>query len=259
MAKKAKDIPRIDDFFGIAKQYHLLGVQTGESFFPFLGTLANYLQSDVRSLSEFCHNTDNYSGQYQMAFSELVNYEGCTLIILENKSTLYNQKGYPTSNKEKNLSFHTLSLFDEYCYILNSQGICQFKWEHTDCDYLLLIAAPKSHDLRSLMNVLTQIPKAKTMVTDNLFNENVPNKQKSKMRIFFEDLFCTAEIKINTWKEEYDKRLLLGTTHVPSANLPDIYKLYEEFTQTFTSKYLRFAYSDPSYDFSIYDDDQDEC
>ncbi|MCQ2265699.1 MAG: hypothetical protein MJZ46_06640 [Bacteroidales bacterium] len=253
MAKKAKVTPQIDDFFGNARQYKLLGLQSGESFFIFLKTLENYLHTDVRFLAEVPINESQFQGAFQSAFTEMPNMGDSTIIILENKSTLFNQSGYPTSKNEKNLSFHTLSLFDEYGYILNSQGICLHNWEHTDCDYLILISAIKEYDLTDLMEILHHIPKSKLKTTNDIFAVEITAKKKSKMRVFFEDIFCTAEIQINEWKSQNNLRLLLGTTHIPETNIPEDYLFYEEFTQTFTSKYLEFAYKDPSYDFSPYD------
>lgn len=257
MAKKAKITPQIDDFFGNAKQYKLLGLQSGESFFLFLKKLGNYLHTDVRFLAEVPINDPKFQGSFQSAFAEIPNMGESTLIILENKSTLFNQSGYPTSKNEKNLPFHTLSLFDEYGYILNSQGICIHNWEHADCDYLLLLSSLKEHDTNDLIDLLNHIPQSRLKLTNDIFSEEIAAKKKSKMRVFFEDIFCTAEIKINEWKSQNNQHLLLGTTHLPDVNVPENYKLYEEFTQTFTSKYLKFTYKDPSYDFSPYDDDDD--
>jgi len=168
------------------------------------------------------------------------------LIILENKSTLFNQKGYPTAKKEKNLSFHTLSLFDEFCYILNTQGIFIHQWEHTDCDYLLLYSAHKDSNINSFHDKLQHIPKARTKTTDNLFAEDVPDKEKSAKRKFFEDIFCNAEIRIDQWEQENIKRIL-GNTQIPDNNLPEIFTLYKDITPIFTSEYMEFVRRDPSY------------
>lgn len=246
MARTKKPTYNFNDFFGNTNQYHLLGAQTGESFFAFLAQLERYLHTDVRTIGDIEYHSKDYDCQYQMAFSRITELCQITLIILENKSTLFNQKGYPTAKKERNLSFHTLSLFDEYCYILNAQGIYIHPWEHTDCDYLLLYYAHKDSNINSFHDRIQCIPKARVKTTDNLFAEDVPDKEKSAKRKFFEDIFCTAEIKIAQWEQDNTKRLL-GNTKIPDNNLPEIYKLYEDITPVFTSEYMEFVRKDPSY------------
>lgn len=248
MARKKKPAYNFNDFFGNSNQYHLLGAQTAASFISFLAELENHLHTDVRSISEIQHNGKDYDCQFQLAYAKLTEPCEITLVVLENKSTLFNQKGYPTAKKEKKLSFHTLSLFDEYCYILNSQGICIHQWEHTDCDYLLLFYTRKEINISSLYDLLYHIPKAITKEpSDKLFADDIPDKEKSAKRKFFEDIFCQAEIQIAQWEQENTKRLL-GNTKIPDNNLPEIYKLYEDITPIFTSEYLEFVKKDPSYE-----------
>ena len=222
MARTKKPTYNFNDFFGNTNQYHLLGAQTGESFFAFLAQLERYLHTDIRTIGDIEYHSKDYDCQYQMAFARITEPCQITLIILENKSTLFNQKGYPTAKKERNLSFHTLSLFDEFCYILNSQGIYIHPWEHTDCDYLLLYSANKDSNINNFHEML----------------------QKRK---FFEDIFCTAEIKIDQWEQDNTKRLL-GNTKIPNNNLPEIFTLYEGITPVFTSEYMEFVQRDPSYE-----------
>ena len=247
MARQKKPTYNFNDFFGNTNQYHLLGAQTGESFFAFLAQLERFLHTDVRTIGEIDYHSKDYDCQYQMAFARITEPCQITLIILENKSTLFNQKGYPTAKKEKNLSFHTLSLFDEFCYILNTQGIFIHQWEHTDCDYLLLYSAHKDSNISSFHDKLQHIPKARTKTTDNLFIEDVPDKEKSAKRKFFEDIFCNAEIRIDQWEQENIKRIL-GNTQIPDNNLPEIFSLYKDITPIFTSEYLEFVKKDPSYE-----------
>ena len=247
MAREKKPTYNFNDFFGNTNQYHLLGAQTGESFFAFLAQLERHLRTDVRTIGEIEYHSKDYDCQYQMAFARISEPCPITLIILENKSTLFNHKGYPTAKTERNLSFHTLSLFDEFCYILNNQGIYIHQWEHTDCDYLLLYYAHKDNNINSFHDRLLRIPKARTKTTDNLFAEDVPDKKKSAKRKYFEDVFCNAEIQIAQWEQENTKRLL-GNTKIPDNNLPEIYKLYEDITPIFTSEYMEFVKKDPSYE-----------
>lgn len=250
MAKQKKPTYNFNDFFGYSNQYHLMGAQTGESFFTFLAKLGHYLQADVRVVGQTDYHSDKYDCHYLMAFTQLEN-PFITLIILENKSTLFNQKGYPTAKKERNLSFHTLSLFDEFCYILNSQGICIHQWEHTDCDYLLMYYANKEDNIDSFHEKLLHIPKTRVKATPNLFVEEVPDKKKSPKRKYFEDLFCDAQLKINQWEQDNIKRVM-GNIKIPDQNLSEQYKyLYEDLTPpvvVFNSKYLEFVKKDPSYD-----------
>ncbi|MBO4656102.1 MAG: hypothetical protein J5644_11205 [Bacteroidales bacterium] len=246
MARKKKPTYNFNDFFGNANQYHLLGAQTGESFFSFLATLEKYLGTDIRSIGEFEYLSKDFECQFQMAFAKIKEPCDISLIILENKSTLFNQKGYPTAKKERNLSFHTLSLFDEFCYILNSQGIYIHPWEHTDCDYLLMYYARKDINIISFSDFLSHIPKARSFSYPDLFADELPDKDKSAKRKFFEDIFCDAEIRIAQW-EQNDMKRLLGNTKIPDNNLPEIYKLYEDITPVFTSEYIEYVRKDPSY------------
>ena len=246
MARTKKPTYNINDFFGNTNQYHLLGVQTGESFFSFLATLERYLGTDIRSIGEIEHIGKDFECQFQMAFAKIKEPCDISLIILENKSTLFNQKGYPTAKKEKNLSFHTLSLFDEFCYILNSQGIYLHQWEHTDCDYLLMYYARKDINIAGFSDYLFHIPKARSLSYPDLFADEIPDKAKSAKRKFFEDIFCDAEIRIAQW-EQNDMKRLLGNTKIPDNNLPEIYKLYADITPIFTSEYVEFVRKDPSY------------
>ncbi len=250
MASQKKPTYKFNDFFGYTNQYHLMGAQTGESFFAFLAKLGNYLHTDVRTIGQIDYDSSDYDCHYLMAFAELQEPCPITLIVLENKSTLFNQKGYPTTKKERNLSFHTLSLFDEYCYILNSQGICIHQWEHTDCDYLLLYYANKEYNIDSFHDTLLHIPKTRVKATPNLFAEEVPDKKKSPKRKFFEDIFCDAQLQINQWERDYTKRLM-GIVQIPDNNLSQQFmNIFEGNPPViiFNSKYLEFVKKDPSYD-----------
>ncbi len=248
MARKNQKRPtyNFNDFFGNVNQYHLVGAQTGESFFSFLATLERYLCTDIRSIGELEHSSKDFECKFQMAFAKIKEPCDISLIVLENKSTLFNQKGYPTAKKERNLSFHTLSLFDEFCYILNSQGICIHQWEHTDCDYLLLYYAKKDSGISSFSDLLYHIPKAHSHPCPDLFADDIPDANKSAKRKFFEDIFCDAEIRIAQW-EQNDMKRLLGNTKIPDNNLPEIYKLYADIVPIFTSEYVEFVRRDPSY------------
>lgn len=248
MARTKKPTYNFNDFFGNSNQYHLAGAQTKESFFVFLSTLERYLKTDIHSIGEFEYNSKDYDCCYQLAFARLNEPCDITLVILENKSTLFNQKGYPTSKKEKNLSFHTLSLFDEFCYILNSQGISVYQWPHTDMDYLLMYYARKESNISEFEQALSRIPKARVTADPDLFTDELPDQKKSPKRKFFEDIFCDAEIRILRWEQEHVAQLLAHKTKIPDNNLPEFFKLYEDITPIFTSEYLHFAEIDPSYE-----------
>ena len=248
MARKKQPTYNFNDFFGNANQYHLMGAQTSESFFVFLATLERYLKTDVHSVGEFEYNSKDYDCQYQMAFARLSEPCDITLVIMENKSTLYNQKGYPTAKKERNLSFHTLSLFDEFCYLLNSQGISIHQLPYADMDYLLMYYARKESNISEFEQALSQIPKTTVVIEPDLFAEELPDQKKSSKRKFFEDIVCDAEIRILRWEQSHVAQLLANNTKIPDNNLPEIFKLYEDITPIFTSEYLRFAEIDPSYE-----------
>lgn len=248
MARPKKPTYNFNDFFGNSNQYHLAGAQTKESFFVFLATLERYLKTDIHSIGEFEYNSKDYDCRYQMAFARLNEPCDITLVIMENKSTLFNQKGYPTAKKERNLSFHTLSLFDEFCYIMNSQGISLHQWPHTDMDYLLLYYARKESNVSEFKQALSQIPGSTVVNDPDLFAEELTDRQKSSKRKFFEDIFCDAEIRILRWEQDHVAQLLCNNTKIPDNNLPEIFKLYGDITPIFTSEYLRFAEIDPSYE-----------
>ena len=245
--KEKKPTYNFNDFFGNANQYHVLGAQTGESCFLFLATLERYLKTDIHSIGEYEFSSKDYDCRYQMAFARLCEPCDITLIIMENKSTLFNQKGYPTAKKEKNLSFHTISMFDEFCYILNAQGISIHKWPFVDMDYLLLYYTRKECNISEFEQNIAKIPKAQVKADNTLLAEDLPDEKKDTRRKFIEDIFCEAQIRSSSWEQEYVARLL-GNTKIPDNNLPEIFKLYEDITPIFTSEYLHFAEIDPSYE-----------
>lgn len=249
MAKKKKTSISLDDFFGNDNKYGLLGVQSGESFFSFLNTMSRFLHRDYHSIGDvnLTDNPDNC--RYSMAFALLKEPWKISTIIVENKSSLFNSGGYRTSKAEKNLSFHTLSLFDEYKYILNSQGDYLFQWPYADCDYLVLFYAKKEYNIDGFLEKMKHIPRATSFFSEDFFPKTDANIKKDARRCFFEDLFCDASIRINNWKERRNHRLMNNLTRIPEENLPEIFKLlYSNITPVFNNEHIRFLKIDPSYE-----------
>ncbi|MCQ2273023.1 MAG: hypothetical protein MJZ72_09625 [Bacteroidales bacterium] len=248
MPKKKGTVEPSDNFFGSDNKYGLLGVQSGESLFPFLNKLSHFLHQDFHLLGDvkLTDNPDNC--RFSLAFCQLKDPCDLTLIVVENKSTLFNSGGYRTSKLEKNLSFHTLSLFDEFRYILNSQGDCLFNWSFADCDYLLLYYAKKEYNLDDFLARLKHIPSTYGFIAEDFFPDMVPKKKKDSRRCFFEDLFCDASIRINQWYENKNHRLLNDCIRIPEANLPEIFKLYSGFTPVFNNEHIKFLEMDSSYE-----------
>lgn len=261
MARNSKKAPdnQLQDSFGNRNRYYLLGVQDDESLFPFLLKMSKHLKTQVHGLGEYEGTCADHEYSFSMAFAQVTEPCDVSVVIIENKCSLFLHDGYPTSKKECKLNFHTLSMFDEYCYLLNRQGLTLFNWDFMDCDYLILFYAGKefANEIEKFTALLKHIPQAKSFFleedwfkTDDDGKKAKKDKLKTGRREFFEELFCYSQIQINQWHQRHTRELLSDKVKLPLANIQGLFfdEIYDEgCTPEFNSQFVKFIDHDPSY------------
>lgn len=258
MAKSTKQKYQLNDFFGNSNKYYLMGVQCYDNLFPFLAKLERFFGTRVTYLDACEDALEDSNYLFARAYTRLTDPCDISFFIIENKSSTFNQQDYPVLKKERNLNFHTLSLFDEYCYLLNKQGLCLYPWEHSDCDYLFLFFAPKESNLDAFAEGLKKLPKTRILTTENWFEaEPVPQpktkeyKAKLERRQFFENFFCSCEIAMIEREQRDIVQRMSNVTRIPLVNLsrPSFADLYDaDSIPHFTSPYVEFLRKDPSFE-----------
>lgn len=258
MPKNTKVKYQISDFFGDTNNYYIAGIQSYDTFFPFLAKLEHFFGTNVSYLDASEDALENTDYNFARAYTRLNDPCEITLFIIENKSTTFHQNNYPVLKKERNLNFHTLSLFDEYCYLLNRQGLRLYSWEHSDCDYLLLFFSSKKNNLDGFINSLKQLPQTRIFTTSNWFEEEdavqpktKEYKEKKQRQSFFENFFCSCEIAMIEREQRNIKRCMANVTSIPAANLiRSPFELMFDFDNIpeFTSQYVEFLAKDPSFE-----------
>ncbi|MEG1555829.1 MAG: hypothetical protein RR356_03800 [Bacteroidales bacterium] len=243
MGKKKPQRHNLKGFFGNTKDYYVFAVKSDLPLFSLALHLCRYFGCEFSYLGELESFENEYDTHFKMVYSKASEMDDIHFTILENKTTLFHHSAYPKSKNERNLNFHTLSLFDEYLYIFNAQGIYLHSWQYVDYDYVFLIYTEKGRNIDDFLSKLLQYEKFKSKEATDLLE--IAKDGNSKRVYFLQDLFCMVEIKISEFYKKKQNDLLSLRKEIPTANL--LYKGYEEITPVYKSTFIEYLKEDPSF------------
>ena len=213
MAKKNKNTLKIYDFFGIYNTYRIFALQSELSAFPFANLLGKLENTTFTLLPDFEYISDKFSAHFTVFYAEFAQTDSIHCLLLENKTIRFNQHDYYISKSERKLSFQTLSLFDEWLYLFNKEGLHCFDAAFTNIDYLLLLYAKKDIDSEIFERFLNNIAPLKVQdASDLLIKEN-------RVTSFLRDFYCKHEVTTNLLSIRKKMDLLAPVKQIPKQNL----------------------------------------
>lgn len=158
--KKPKPKPtptfEIHDFFGTTKDYYLFAVRSPQALLPLAAKLANFLQRDFSIVNEYQLDNELFTANFNVACCTWSKHDGTQLLLVENKTT--NGETKVVSKTERHLNFRTLSLFEDFYYIFNADGMRIEPWQFADVDFLCLIYTKKEFGIAPIREKLVSCP-----------------------------------------------------------------------------------------------------
>jgi hypothetical protein len=218
MAQKKKQTYNISDFFGAYNTYRIFAMQSELPTFMFANQLGKATQTSFTMLPEFEQNRDRYSALFSVFYAVYSQQESIHCLLLENKAAISNQQELFVSKAEQNLSFQTLSLFDEYLYLFNRQGLRCFDMKFDDMDYLLLLFAKKEIDHDMFSRFFKSLEPFKTQDVSYLIKKE-QTATEAKNVAFLRDFYCKYEVKANQFSRRKERELLAPVKQIPAQNL----------------------------------------
>jgi hypothetical protein len=245
MATRKTSGININDFFGLSKKYMVCAVKSDLGLYPFILQLRKCCHVDFSFLGTFKPDIPKYGAHFLMMYSITSDAEKMNVVVLENKTSHFNEAEKIHSKTERNLNFQTLSLFDDFLYIFNSQGKFLFKSDFPDYDYLILIYTAKEQDFTSFTSQLSYYKSLKLV-----YNSKVPVNSSNKLEMskiaFLKELFCSVEMNISEFKNQIDNRLLSKRKSIPFINLTNQSRI--ELSRVMNTKYVDLLNKDISFD-----------
>ena len=217
MAKKNDKI-KIPDFFGAYNTYRIFALQSELSTFPFANKLGKAVQTTFTILPDFEYESKKFTAQFSVCYAEYSQEESIHLLLLENKTVKFNQQDHFVSKSEKKLPFQTLSLFEEWLYLFNKQGLHCFDLKLENVDYLLLLFAKK--DIEN--DIFSQLLKNITPFYAKDISFIIEKEQTSaevKIVSFLRDFYCNYEVKATQLSRKRKIDLLSPVKQIPRQNL----------------------------------------
>ena len=218
MAKKKKQIFNISDFFGAYNTYRIFALQSELPTFMFANQLGKAAQTSFTILPAFEYNFNRYSAIYSVFYAVFSQQESIHCLLLENKAAISNQQELFVSKAEQNLSFQTLSLFEEFLYLFNKQGLRCFDMALEDMDYLLLLFAKKEIDKTIFSRFSKSIEQFKVQDVSYLLKKEQTSAE-AKIVDFLRDFYCNYEVKANQLSRRRERDLLAPVRQIPAQNL----------------------------------------
>ena len=242
MAKKNKNQLFIHDFFGAYNTYRIFVLHSEWSAFPFANRLGKAENITFTALHDFACTSNNLCGSFTVFYAEFSQQETIHCLLLENKSKLDSEKLF-ISKAEKNLSFQTGFLFDEWLYLFNSQGLRCYDLDLLDADYLLLLFAKKNIDNEVFTQFLKNISPFNAQDISYVLDRR-RTAAEIKTVDFFRSFYCNYEVQANRFSRKRKVDLLAPAKQIPNRNLlfplpvrfdnealPDYVQLPEEYLQ----------------------------
>lgn len=240
MAKKSNPQFKVDDFFGTQKDYYVFGIQSGKSLFRLAADLGKVFACDFFYLEQYAIK-DKPELSYHLMYAPISESEELHCFLLENKTSHDSQ--FNVVETEKNLSFHTMSLFEDDFYILNNKGLRLFTWPFLNVDFLMFFYTEKDRNIAWFFEQLQSIPRLKILeVSDFMQYKKSPNH--IQRRKFFQNLFCDVEIKSRNFMKKRAETIFHLPMHNHSEN--NQFSLNDNLLRPLNLEYIDYLVTDPS-------------
>ncbi|HPE39502.1 MAG TPA: hypothetical protein PLI77_00260 [Bacteroidales bacterium] len=242
--RKPTTIP-VEEAFGTIKKYQVFAVKSNQNLIPFVVSFEKMIQSSFTFLTDFEVNPNQHAAHFNVMYALLSKEDQIHCCIMENKTTNYSSDTSISSNKEKNLPFQTLSLFDDMLYLINSEGFKIFKADVKDYDYLIFIFADKEKIITPYINVFQSYQPFRTIDISYLLEPSAKKEHKNG-KLFLQNCFCNFEIKITKFNKQKLLTRLGPQNKIPKENLQYSYKIEidetitDNLTQNVNDDYLKF-------------------
>jgi hypothetical protein len=218
MAKQKKQTFNISDFFGTCNTYKIFALKSELPAFTFANQIGKTMQTSFSMLSNFEYNSDKYSAIFSVFYAIFSQQESIHCLLLENKAVISNQQQLFVSKAEQNLSFQTLSLFEEHLYLFNKQGLRCFDMALEDMDYLLLLFAKKEIDHEMFSQFFKSLEPFKAQDVSYLLKKEQTSSE-AKIVGFLRDFYCKYEVKANQFSRRKERELLAPVKQIPAQNM----------------------------------------
>ena len=219
MAKqKKKKTLNIPDFFGTYNTYRIFALQSELSAFSFVNLFGKTVETTFTVLPDFEYESNKFTAKFQVFYAEYSQEESIHFLLLENKTIKFNQQDYFISKSEKKLPFQTLSLFEEWLYLFNNQGLHCFDLKLENVDYLLLLFAKKDIENEVFSRFLQKITPFSAKNISFLI-EREQTSDEVKIVSFLRDFYCKYEVKATQLSRQRKIELLSPVKQIPKQNL----------------------------------------
>jgi len=240
--KKKKFNAKITDFFGSKNEHFIFAVKSDLPLLAFAHQSGQKLNCSFSYLFDNEVQVNSLQSSFHVMYANISEDRNIHCYIIENKTIRYDKSIFLKSKKEKNCSFQTHSLFEDYLYMFNNQGFSIFSCSFTDIDYLIFAFTDKeSHfsDFREKMFSFSQ--KNCAEITDMLHAKK--DKKEIERTHFLQDLFCTMELKSSEQNQENNHKGMLPRFTIPEENLKErLYNVNENITKTLTENFNKNYY-----------------
>lgn len=242
--KKPNSIP-VEEAFGTIKKYQVFAVKSNQNLIPFVVLFEKMIQSRFTFLTDFEVSPSKHAAHFNVMYALLSKEDQIHCCIMENKTTNYSNDATISSNKEKNLPFQTLSLFDDILYLFNNEGYKIFKADLRDYDYLIFIFADKEKIITPYINMFQSYQPFQTIDLSYLLEPSAKKEQKIRQQ-FLQNCFIRFEIKMTQFNKQRLLSRLGSQNKIPKENLQYSYKIEidetitDNLTQNVNDDYLKF-------------------
>jgi len=243
MTKQKSNVKKITDFFGSKNEYFIFAMKSDLQLLAFAHHLGEKLKYSFSYLYDNEIQINNQHASFHVMYNRIIEEQNIHCYIIENKTTRYHKLSFIESKKEKNCSFQTLSLFEEYFYIFNSQGFSFFPCFFSDFDYLIFAFADKESNFSDFTEKMLSFPPKKCIeITEILYVKK--DKKEVERANFLQDLFCTLELKSSEQNQENNRKGMFSRFIIPKENLTEqLHNIDENITkilsENFNKNYCR--------------------
>jgi len=218
MAKKRKNPSlHIHDFFGAYNTYRIFALKSELSAFTFANKLSRALNISFTVLSDFDYVSEKLSAQFAVFYAEYAQQESIHCLLLENK-TGTNQQELFSSKTGKKSHLINYSLFEEFLYLFNNNGLRCFESEFPDADYLLLLFSKKNIEKETFSHFSKSITLFKAKDVSYLLKREQTSAEVKTVS-FLRDFFCKYEVSANLFSRKKKMELLAPVKQIPVQNL----------------------------------------
>lgn len=208
----------INACFGMNNQHRIFSLQSEKPALILANLLGKKLQTTFASLPDFSYKSEKFQATFQVFYTQIAQKNSVNCLLLENKTLSFNKQDVLRSSKEKKLGFQTLSLFEEWLYLINNQGFTIFNGNVFNADYLLLFYAKKDYEIDPLKEVKKQLKPQIIRDVTNLLNV-AQKSNHSKIDEFLRELFCNLEVEASLYLHRKQISALGPIRNIPANNL----------------------------------------